>query len=60
MASWDERRNVGAPVPAVESCPPILEESVPDSYARRKVSSVISGGTPRRMGAPMVPRPRLT
>ena len=29
-------------------------------YALRRVSSVISGGTPRRTGMPNVPRPRFT
>ena len=60
MASWDERRNVGGHGSRRPVLSAILEESVRDSYARRNVSSVISGGTPRRMGAPMVPRPRLT
>ena len=30
------------------------------AQTQRRVSSEISGGTPRRMGAPMVPKPRLT
>jgi hypothetical protein len=38
----------------------INETTGPHCYARRNVSSVISGGTPIRTGKPKVPSPRFT